>query len=218
MKRIAFILLIFLLPVFSLCACSKRTNNVTTLPVTVVIDAGHGGIDSGVVGVNSGIEEAELNLSVAFKLKEYFENGGIRVVMTRTSAAVFAPDFKRRDMERRRDIILAAEPNLVISVHMNKYSDRSRRGAQVFFGKNERGKALANLIQTELNGMETATRSLSALIGDYYIINCNDYPTCIVECGFLSSPEDEALLLRDDYQYALSYAIYRGAVAFLLSD
>ena len=99
---------------------------------------------------------------------------------------------------------------------MNKYSLQSRRGAQVFYKKSdETGQLLANEVQNSLNGMDTTVRSYSALSGDYYILNCTPYPSIICECGFLSNPEDEKLLLTDEYQEKISYAIFKGVISYL---
>jgi N-acetylmuramoyl-L-alanine amidase len=99
---------------------------------------------------------------------------------------------------------------------MNKYSASTRRGAQVFYKENdEKGKLLADSVQASFNQMEEAVRECSALKGDYYILNCTDYPSIIAECGFLSNPEDEALLITDEYQDSIAYTIFKGIVGYL---
>ena len=187
--------------------------------IKVVLDAGHGGVDSGVEGVNSKVKESELNLRVVKKLEKYFIDAGMSVVLTRSSDAglygLATSGLKKKDMQKRRDIINSAEPDIVISVHMNKYSVSSRRGAQVFFNNEcENGKLLANCVQQSFNEMEQAVRECIALSGDYYILNCSPYPSIIAECGFLSNPEDESLLITDEYQDQVAYAIFKGAVDY----
>ena len=99
---------------------------------------------------------------------------------------------------------------------MNKFSITTRRGAQVFYKANdEKGKLLANCVQESFNNMEEASRKCSALCGDYYILNCSKYPSIIAECGFLSNPQDEALLVTDEYQDKLAYTIYKGVIEYL---
>jgi len=191
--------------------------------VKVVLDAGHGGIDGGVSGVNTGVKESELNLSVAKKLENHLKNAGMSVTLTRNSSAglygVASGNLKRKDMQKRKEIINNAKPDLVISIHMNKYCVSTRRGAQVFYkGSDERSKLLAHSIQESFNLMPEASRECSALMGDYYILNCSNYPTVIVECGFLSNPEDESLLITDEYQEEISYSIFKGIVAYLSSS
>ncbi len=190
--------------------------------LTVVLDAGHGGIDGGVTGVKTGVKESDLNLSVVFLLQERFEEAGFRVVLTRkTEAGLYGlatPGFKKRDMQKRAEIICGANPALVISVHMNFFSLPSRRGAQVFFREDsESSKRLACNLQSSLNAMPDCARRSDPLRGDYFILNCSEYPSAIVECGFLSNAEDEALLTDGGYRKELAGAIAAGAMTFLSS-
>ena len=103
----------------------------------VVIDAGHGGIDGGVTGRNSKVAESEINLAIALKLQKLFENAAIKTVLTRKNAGglygLATKGYKRRDMQKRAEIIKNSGADLFISIHQNFYSDSSRRGAQVFF-------------------------------------------------------------------------------------
>ena len=186
----------------------------------VVIDAGHGGGDAGVVGSKSGVSEAEINLLVAFTLKKQLEERGVRVVMTREKKSVLEDGIgsKSDDFEKRKSIINDNSPDLVISIHQNKFPDSTRRGAQVFYNaSSKQGKSLATAVQTSLNNLnqEKVGRSFSALKGDYYILNCSPYPSCIVECGFLSNPNDEELLLNAEYRENLSALIVKGTFAYL---
>ncbi len=188
--------------------------------IKIVLDAGHGGIDGGVSGVRSGIKESELNLKVVKKLEKYLIDAGMLVYLTRNSDAglygVANSSLKRKDMENRKKIIEKVKPNLVISIHMNNYSLSTRRGAQVFYNNdNENSKILAESVQECFNSMEEATRKCSPLKGDYYIIKCTKYPSIIAECGFLSNPEEEALLLTDKYQESLAYTIFKGVSSYL---
>ncbi len=188
---------------------------------TVVIDAGHGGIDGGVTGVNYGVVESELNLYMARALREDFENAGFCVVMTRTtSAGLYGASYsslKKTDMLNRKKIIEQADADVVISLHMNKCSLPSRRGAQVFFKpQDDESRRLAERVQDRLNGMEEASRSCITLVGDYYVLNESPCPAILVECGFLSNAEDEKLLLTEEYREKLSYEIFCGTVGYLL--
>ena len=192
--------------------------------LTVVLDAGHGGIDGGVVGITSGTKESDINLAITFLLQERFEEAGFNVVLTRkTEAGLYGAattGYKKRDMKKRAQIINSSSPSLVISVHQNFFSSRSRRGAQVFFRQDSpQSIALARSIQGKLNAMpECVNSDLQALMGDYYILNCNPYPAVIVECGFLSNAEDEALLLTTEYQKKIVEAIVLGSIGFLSSS
>ncbi|MCQ2399484.1 MAG: N-acetylmuramoyl-L-alanine amidase [Clostridia bacterium] len=187
--------------------------------VKIIIDAGHGGVDGGVSGVKTGVKESDLNLEYAVELKRQAEESGFKVVLTRsTSAGLYGTatkNLKKKEMLKRKEIIEREAPNVVLSLHMNYYAVSSRRGAQVFYKKgDEQGERLATAIQSRLNGMDTSTRSYSPLTGDYYILNCTKSPSVIVECGFLSSPDDEALLTDKSYREKLCAEILCGIVAF----
>ncbi len=215
------LILVFLTSI--LCFRAIKINPVGQAGVNkirIVLDAGHGGIDGGVSGVRSGVKESELNLKVVKKLEKYLIDAGMVVYLTRNSEAglygVANSSLKRKDMENRKKIIEKVKPNLVISIHMNNYSVSTRRGAQVFYNsQNEKSKLLAQSVQDSFNAMEEATRTCSALAGDYYIIQCTKYPSIIAECGFLSNPEEEALLLTDNYQESLAYNIFKGISSYL---
>ena len=188
---------------------------------TVCIDAGHGGIDGGAVG-SCGIGESEINLDIAKKLKDIFTAHGIGVVLTRADSdglyGLPTKGFKLRDLKNRVEIAERANADILISVHLNKYADSDRRGAQVFYeGADERSKALAESIQQSLNDMDGAPRKYTPLKGDYYILNETTMPAVICECGFLSNPEDEALLLTEDYRLSLADAIFAGVIDFFVT-
>lgn len=190
--------------------------------VRIVLDAGHGGVDGGVSGVNTLVKESDLNLIIVKKIEKYLISSGFSVVLTRSSDAglygVATKNRKKKDMQRRSEIINKAKPSLVVSIHMNQYSLSTRRGAQVFYKQNDvEGKKLANCVQESFNSMENSSRECSTLVGDYFILNCSKYPSIIAECGFLSNPEDEALLITEEYQEAIAYAIFKGIVEFLVS-
>lgn len=188
----------------------------------IVVDAGHGGIDGGVTGRQTGVKESEINLAIAFKLSAALEEMGFEVVMTRkTEAGLYdttAKGFKKRDMQRRKEIILNASPTLVISVHQNYYPSQAQRGAQVFYADgNEQSALLATQIQTHMNGLFAAegVKSRAAAKGDYFMLNCAACPSVIVECGFLSNAKDEALLASKAWQEKTARKIAAGVVAYL---
>ena len=159
----------------------------------VVVDAGHGGADGGVTGKRTGVKESDLNLKVAKLLGEYLVAGGYRVIYTRQNDTMHThPDVrdnkKRADMFKRGDIINAAKPDAMISVHMNFYSASSRRGAQVFFDRySEQGRRFADIMQEIINrdlNSDNGGRAYTALSAEKYLLSCSPYPSIIVECGF----------------------------------
>ena len=205
---------------FCICFFAIARTAGKSLRLTVVIDAGHGGVDGGVVGVESGVKESEINLAISRLLQKHFEDAGFRVVQTRpTEAGLYGAattGYKKRDMKKRAEIINESAPVMMISVHQNFFSLSSRRGAQVFFrADSDTSHALANSVQSALNEMPECVKKSEALAGDYYVLNCSDYPSVIVECGFLSNPEDDALLNSADYQLKLVETIRLGALGYL---
>lgn len=194
-------------------------HNTAILDYTIVIDAGHGGIDSGVVSPN-GVKESELNLQYSRALGQLFGDSGFCVKYTRTDSGGLyglpTSGFKMRDMKARQQIIAESGADIVISIHMNKYADSSRSGPQVFFQKDsEQGKLLADNIQLALN--DYTGNAHSALSGDFFICRTSAMPSVIVECGFLSNQHEESLLVTDQYRSELVDKIYRGVMLYLYS-
>ncbi|MCM1305843.1 MAG: N-acetylmuramoyl-L-alanine amidase [Bacteroides sp.] len=192
----------------------------------VVVDAGHGGSDGGVIGKRTGVKESDLNLKVAKLLGEYLIAGGYKVVYTRQNDTMHThpnvrDNKKRADMFKRGDIINSAKPDAMISIHMNFYSSSTRRGAQVFFDRrSEDGREFANVMQDVINAELNSAgggRSYTALSAEKYLLSCSPYPSIIVECGFLSNPFDEANLVDKTYQAKLAYTLFVGIDAFLNS-
>ena len=184
-----------------LCGClllsALSATAVSGNGMTIVLDAGHGGIDGGVVGVKSKVKESEINLCIVRYLETELTNAGFKVVLTRKSeGGLYSPtdkNKKKSDMLKRKKIIETAKPVAVVSVHQNKFPLSSRKGGQVFFREDSAsGRALAASIQQEFNLLCNSEHS--SLKGDYYILNCTEYPSVIAECGFLSNPEEDALL------------------------
>ena len=135
---------------------SWRATTVVTRPapkITIAIDAGHGGIDGGTVGVSTGKDENYLNLQYSLCLEEILENYNINVVMTRTTLnglySPFAENKKLDDMARRKEIVQKSNADILISLHMNSFPLSSSRGAQVFFKSgDEKSAVLADCIQS----------------------------------------------------------------------
>ncbi len=185
----------------------------------IVLDAGHGGIDGGVVGKKTGIKESDINLQITYALKSVLEDAGFEVALTRkTESGLYgttAKGFKKRDMQKRKEIILQADPALVISVHQNFYPSQNSRGGQVFYRKeDEKSQALALALQDSLNGLyqEEGVKNRKAAEGEFFILNCHSCPSVIVECGFLSNYADEKLLTGENGQKRIAESIAAGVL------
>ncbi len=221
-KTVFIVIMIIVIAAISVGAGVLAATNIS--PKTtykIVIDPGHGGIDNGVVG-QSGTKESEFNLQMAKELKNFLTQAGFEVILTREDSGGLYGDakdnFKKKDMQARKNIVVKNNPDMIISIHANKYPDRNRRGAQAFFDiHNEGGKALANNIQSGLNSLNTqyVERSFTALSGDYFMLKCSHVPSVLIECGFLSNTEDEKLLNSSEYRLEMAFSIYSGIIGFL---
>ncbi len=186
----------------------------------VVIDAGHGGIDPGKVGANGTLEK-EINLAVAKELKELLEQNDITVVMTRGDDGGLYQESdtnkKRADMQARVQILQEAAPILAVSIHQNSFTDRSSQGAQVFYYQgSEQGKLAADMIQEAMRrAIADGNHRMAKANADYYMLKKAPCPLVIVECGFLSNPEEEALLRTESYQRKVAWAIHLGVMEWI---
>lgn len=191
----------------------------------VVVDAGHGGMDGGVTGRKTGAKESDVNLSIAFCLKDVLEDAGFLVTMTRKTQFGLSEDNKKwtkqGDMRCRKEIVEESGADLVVSIHQNAYPSVSTRGGQVFYLKGqESSKNFALCVQERINALYTkhGVKERVATPSKYYILNCVDVPSIIVECGFLSNAKDEELLLSKNHQKALAESIFSGIMAFYAGE
>lgn len=196
---------------------------VTTLmkpaaPVTVVIDAGHGGNDPGKVGINNLLEK-DINLKIAKYLKTYLEANDIRVIMTREkdeSLSTSTSNSKSSDLSNRKEIMFQNNPVAAISIHQNSYPSQSVHGAQVFYGQNhQNSKSLAEILQKHLLTMDSSNHRAAKSNNSYYLFVNNPYATVIVECGFLSNPEEASWLNDSDYQKKVAWYLHLGIIEYI---
>lgn len=187
---------------------------------TVVIDAGHGGFDSGKVGVDGTLEK-DVNLIIAKKLEKLLKTADVKVIMTReTDNGLYeesSANKKRQDMINRASLINQADADCVVSIHQNSYPDESIHGAQVFYyAGSESGKTLAALIQGELvSDVDPQNHRLEKSDSSYYLLKNCTAPIVIVECGFLSNREESKKIVDDTYQQKLVWAIHLGILQYL---
>lgn len=186
---------------------------------TVVLDPGHGGSDPGKVGANA-VEEKNVNLQIAMKTKKLLEKEGVRVIMTRDGDQDLAGDSdhnrKVQDMKARVKLINDAMPALTVSIHQNSYQDPAVKGAQVFYYSHskEAERAAEILKQALLTVEESGSREKKAA-DSYYLLKKTEVPVVIVECGFLSNPEEAKRLTDSSYQKKLAKAVAQGILTCL---
>ena len=187
---------------------------------TVVIDAGHGGFDSGKVGVDGTLEK-DINLMIAKQLEQLLIAADVNVIMTRNDDTGLYEESsnnkKRQDMKNRAALMNQAKPDCVVSIHQNSYPQESIDGAQVFYyTKSEKGKLLAALIQDSLiSRADPANHRIEKSNDSYYLLKNVSSPIVIVECGFLSNWAESKKLVDDTYQQKLAWAIHLGILQYL---
>ena len=213
------ILIILMIFIYGCHSLNMRvsTDKVDSRIAHVVIDPGHGGSDPGKVGVN-GITEKEINLRIAKKIRDRLEEQKVLVTMTREKdegvTGVPSENGKMKDLKKRVEIINKTAPELAVSIHQNSYSDPGVKGAQVFYythsGEAER---MAEILQQELWDLDPESHRMKKANDDYYLFRHTKVPVLIVECGFLSNPEEAEKLSDDEYQSAVADAVVRGIMA-----
>lgn len=215
-------LLIVLASIILICSmvgvCAASATSSPKPEYTIVIDAGHGGRDGGAIGKNTEVTESELNLMYAKKLQSLCEDYGIGVVMTRSDMNGLydesATNKKKSEMERRKSIINGSGADIMISLHMNAFPLPSSNGAYVFYAKgSEQGLNLAKSVQTSLcQSFDNARQYVS--VGDYFVLNYSTMPSVLVECGFLSNPQEEKNLQSNEYCEKFCYSLLAGILAY----
>ena len=186
----------------------------------IVVDCGHGGIDPGMIGID-GLKEKEFNLAIGMKLKKALEDYGYQVVMTReTDTGLYDEDSqnkKAQDMQKRILLIQKVDPVLTVSIHQNSYEDSAVKGPQVFYYRDSaQGEALAKKIQEKLNENLEVERPRE-IKGNttYYLLKRSPGVLNIVECGFLTNPEEAASLSSEEYQEKVAQAIADGVKEYI---
>ena len=191
------------------------------LPVAekvIVIDPGHGGFDPGKTG-NTGENEKDINLKVALKLQQYLEQGGATVLLTRNEDTALG-DSKQADMKERKEIADTSQGDIFISIHQNAYTGPGPKGAQTFYHNGSaEGKRLAEAIQSQMvEKLEGNNQRQAKANMDYYLLKKPQMVSVIVECGFISNPEEEKKLNSDEYQEELAWAIYLGILDYFQQE
>lgn len=193
-----------------------------SVPV-LVIDAGHGGLDGGAVAAD-GTAESGLNLAVSLRARALAGLLGLPCAMTRSGDTLDYPDSasttrtkKVWDQQQRVALINALPDAVLLSIHQNKYPDPRPRGAQVLYGKGEGSSAFAETAQSALTeSLCPENRRVAAPIPDsIYLMKNVRCPAILVECGFLSNPEELALLKTPEYQLKLALTLTAAYLRFL---
>jgi len=189
-------------------------NAVPVSDKVIVLDAGHGASDGGAIGT-TGVAEKDINLKIAQKLQKLLEQTGATVIVTRADDSAIA-ETKRSDMRLRKNIKETSSADIFVSIHMNKFSQSKYSGAQVFYSSDDKSKALGEAIQASMRNILNPDNNRVAKSAEdsIYILKKSDVPSVIVECGFLSNPEEEELLTQADYQDKVAWSVYAGITSY----
>lgn len=190
---------------------------------TVVVDAGHGGEDGGATGVHGELEK-DINLAIALELQRLLEQHQFQVVMVRDWDTDLADQNlptvaqrKRSDLQRRLRLVEESGGCVLLSIHQNFFTESQYSGAQVFYSANDpRSEALAEAIRASITETLQPENTRQNKVGEgVYLLEQCQVPAVLVECGFLSNPEEAAALADPDYQKRMAQAIYNGLVRYL---
>lgn len=192
-------------------------------PITVIIDAGHGGEDGGAVGV-TGVLEKDLNMQLSLCLAEALREAGVNVVLTRTEDKLLYTEEqnvrgqrKLWDLKNRLLVAAGVENALFVSIHMNKYPSAGVSGLMTYYAKDPQSRALALGIQSKVAAdFPTMKRRVPKEAGEsIYLLSHAPCPAVLVECGFLSNPAECEKLSQKDYQRQLSFSLFCGIMEYI---
>ena len=180
---------------------------------TIVIDAGHGGVDGGATSC-TGVLESHLNLEIALRLDDLLHLLGHRTLMIRRDDVSVYTDGdsiaqkKISDLKERVRIVNSTENAILISIHQNTFSDNRYGGAQVFYANTDQSRGLAQILQNFLlNTLNSGSNRQCKKAEGVYLMKQIEKAGILIECGFLSNPTEEALLRSDEYQKKLCCVI-----------
>lgn len=187
---------------------------------TIVIDAGHGGVDGG--AIQDGVFEKDLNLNISRKIVDFLELYNVKAVMTRNQDTLLSENSsahkKRDDLYNRLSFTENFETPLFISIHMNKFSEEKYKGLQVFYSPNNLlSESVALLVQGNVKEylQPYNTRSIKRGDSSIYLLDRLDCPSILIECGFISNDEEREKLVDEEYQNLLAFVIANSIIEFI---
>ena len=221
---IGVLLLIFILNYEIISRNSWSNWHLPLAGKVIVLDAGHGGPDGGAEGGE--LVEKDVSLAITQKLRDYLQEAGALVIMTRDDDKDLADEDtkglsrrKAEDLKRRAEMVENADADLFISIHLNAIPSEKWRGAQTFYNaKSDKNKRLASFIQDSLREQLENTDRQAKSIGQIYLLKKVDVPAALVEVGFLSNHEERRLLETKKYQKKVAEAIYHGVMRFYTKE
>lgn len=219
-KHIAAVIVMIIAVIIAFFGIKKYENQQTFADnnLKIILDAGHGEPDGGAVGV-SGVVEKDINLAIVKKTQEVLEGKGVQVILTRDDdyglqedSAGSIREMKVSDMNRRLDIMQDSNADLFLSVHMNSFGDKKVHGLHVFYDKSHpEAESLAKEIQNEIAKVTGAdVHTVKTADEKLFLMKNPPIPAILIECGFLSNPEEEKKLSEEKYQSKIAWAIAKA--------
>ena len=209
-------------------AYTESASETDSIPVTVVVDAGHGGEDGGALSIISGLYEKDVNLEISLLLADMLRANGINVVLTRTEDVLLYDrdaDYKGRkkalDLAARLKIAQNTEDSVFVSIHMNSFPQEKYSGLQVYYSKSDpNSKAIADLIQSNARAylQPQNTRKTKGATSAIFLLDRLHTPAVLVECGFLSNYEESKLLSTHEYRKKLAFVIFTSLCDYLSNN
>lgn len=188
---------------------------------TILIDAGHGGVDPG--KTTDTVQEKDINLSIARKLEKELSDIGYNTIMTRTEDVGLYQESdknkKRADLKKRCEIANGSGADIMVSIHQNSFSNGGASGAQVFYYTySAAGKELAGYLQQSFKeNLDVSNKRVEKPDKTYYLLLHSGIPTVIAECGFITNAGELGRLLDEDYQERIVEAIIIGINKYFAS-
>ena len=228
-KKIIFGIISLVIVIVSVIEVKTASEEVIKImPITnktIIVDAGHGGIDPGSMTDDQSVKEKDVNLKITKKVKELLEASGAMVILTRNDdTSLYTEQVGKtirqkynENLKNRKKIIQESSADMFISIHLNKFQESKYYGAQTFYPKGkDDGKELAQFVQDELKRVvdEDNDRKIKPR-DDIYLLKNAKMPSILIECGFLSNEKESQLLADSKYQDKIAWAIYVGIQKYL---
>ena len=215
--------LVLILPMMQGGLPMPDTDASTRGGITIVIDAGHGGEDGGCEG--NGLVEKNLNLDISLQLAELLRKAGVNVVLTRETDILlydinsdYKGQKKAQDVRKRLEIASSQENPVLVSIHMNYFAQTKYSGLQVWYSKNDaRSRALASLVQSGMKStlQPNNKRAIKEATSSIFLLHNATFPAVLIECGFLSNPEEARMLSNADYRQKIAKVIFDAIMQYI---
>ena len=190
----------------------------------IIIDAGHGGVDSGALGLY-GLVEKDINLSISLKLADMLDAFGFKTTLVRgADESIHDPDAntirkkKNTDLVNRLKLMNKSPSSITVSIHQNIFEESRYSGAQMFYGvKNPESETLAQYLQENFRKylQPENNRKIKSAGTNLYLMQNAVTPAVLCECGFLSNPNEAAKLSDSEYQDMVAYVIAISLIEFI---